>query len=71
VLDLKTLRLLHPHGDDLVPLETSEGSPHHDPAAHDIERGEGWWRRVMRCTTCNEVVVLEGQLIGDVPEGRA
>lgn len=61
MLDLDSLKLLHLHGDDVVPMETSD-SPHHGSAAHDLERGEGWWRRVMRCTTCDEVVVVEGRL---------
>jgi len=70
VIDLETLKLLHLHGDDLVPMETSDTS-HHGAAAHDLERGMGWWRRVMRCTTCGESVVIEGRLTDGAPEGRA
>jgi hypothetical protein len=70
VIDLENLKLLHLHGDDLVPMEVSD-APHHGAAAHDLERGEGWWRRVMRCTTCNEVVVIEGRQGTETPEGRA
>jgi hypothetical protein len=73
VLDLQTLKIVHPHGDELVPMELS-GAPHHDAVAHDPERGDaqqrgGGWRRIWRCTSCDETIVLEGRVTGDAPAG--
>ena len=33
MLDLDNLRLLHPHGDESIPMRETGG--HHDPAAHE------------------------------------
>ncbi len=32
--------------------------PHHDPAAHDPERHWGF-RRIFRCTSCEETITIE------------
>ena len=60
--DLTNLKLMHFHGDDEVPMEETTAS-HHDPAEHDIERAQGWWRRTFRCTTCDEEVVVQAPVL--------
>jgi hypothetical protein len=64
VIDYQNMKLMHYHGDDRVEMsETS--SPHHDAASHDEERALGWYRRVFRCNTCDEEVVVEARPSGD------
>ena len=71
MIDYANLRLMHFHGDEAVALD-EVATPHHDAAAHDIERRVGWFRRVYRCTTCDEEVIVELPLAasgGDRPAG--
>jgi hypothetical protein len=58
VIDYGNLKLMHYHGDDAVEMEPTD-APHHDVAEHDLERSIGWYRRVFRCRTCDEEVVVE------------
>lgn len=60
MFDFENLKLLHSHGDELVPMVEKTGD-HHDAASHDAERDISWYRRVFRCTTCDEDVVLESR----------
>jgi hypothetical protein len=55
MFDYQTVKLLHRHGDDWVPM--SEGGDH-DAAAHDPERA--WLRgaRIFKCTTCDEQIAM-------------
>jgi hypothetical protein len=60
MIQYEALRLMHRHGDEeLAPMVELSGG-HHDPAAHDIEHGVGWYRRIFRCTTCEDEIVVEG-----------
>jgi hypothetical protein len=69
MLHYEALRLIHRHGDeDLAPMVEQSGG-HHDPAAHDVEHGVNWFRRVYRCTTCEDEIVIEGQ--AEEPKKRA
>ena len=57
--DLETVRLLHRHGDEWVPMpETRPEAAHHDAADHDIERGLLKGGRVFRCVACDETVTV-------------
>jgi hypothetical protein len=59
VIDLNTLKVLHPHGgEELVPMDSV---PHHDSASHDPERR--WpFARLFKCTKCDEeVMVVAGE----------
>ena len=55
--DLTTLKLMHFHGDQEVPLQETADT-HHDAADHDVERG--WWRRTYKCSKCDEIVIAQG-----------
>ena len=58
MIDYRNLTLMRFH--DAEPVEMAETqAPHHDAAAHDVERGIDWYRRVFRCTTCNEEVIVD------------
>jgi hypothetical protein len=59
MIDYGNLKLMHYHGDELVPL--AETASHHDSASHDAERGIGWYRRIFRCTTCEEEIVVDAK----------
>lgn len=58
MIDYGSLKLMHYHGDEAVAMSETD-SPHHDAASHDVEHGLGWYRRVFRCTTCDEEVVVD------------
>src|ERR1700752_5238669 len=57
-IDYSNLRLMHYHGDEVVEMEEAD-SPHHDAAGHDLERELSWYRRVFRCRSCDDEVVVE------------
>ena len=58
--DDSTLRLLHPHGDDLHPmLEVGQGSSHYQGAPdRDVERELVRGGRLFRCSACEQDVVV-------------
>jgi hypothetical protein len=53
--DYRTLKLMHVHGAEHVPMEERS---HHDPADHDPERSWREGARIFRCSTCDEEVVV-------------
>jgi hypothetical protein len=53
-MDYENLKLIHLHGDERVPMHEA----HHDPAAHDAERGWLSGARIFRCSRCDEQVVV-------------
>jgi hypothetical protein len=55
MFDYQTIKLMHPHGDELYLMEEVE---HHGPSSHDPERS--WLRgtRLFRCTHCPEEVAV-------------
>jgi hypothetical protein len=55
MFDYQTLKLLHVHGGEDVPMVERS---HHDPADHDPERSWGEGARIFRCATCDEEVVV-------------
>ena len=56
MFDYQTVKLLHRHGDDdWIPM--TAGS-HHDPAAHDPERGWLKGARIFRCSRCDEEIAI-------------
>lgn len=72
MIDLTNLKLMHYHGDEAAEMEETD-SPHHDAAEHDLERQMGWYRRVFRCRTCDEEIVVEAPPIAQtepLPEGE-
>jgi hypothetical protein len=42
---------------------------HHDPAQHDTERAWGF-RRIFKCTTCEETITLIPNEEGGAPDRR-
>jgi hypothetical protein len=56
MIDLNAIRLLHPHGDRMVPMNPRQEQ--HDPSASDPERE--WLRhgRVYACECGEEVAVV-------------
>jgi hypothetical protein len=50
-------RIEHRHNDGSWSEMREDERPHHDPAQHDDERLWGL-RRVFRCTSCSEKVIL-------------
>ena len=55
MFDYQTIKLMHPHGDKLFPMEEIE---HRGPAAHDPERRWVRGARLFRCTHCPEEVAV-------------
>jgi hypothetical protein len=58
--DYQNLKLMHYHGDEAASM--SESTSHHDAASHDAEHGVGWYRRIFRCDTCDEEVIVDVKL---------
>jgi hypothetical protein len=67
LIDYESLKLMHFHGDEAVEMEETS-SPHHDVASHDVEHPQGWYRRVFRCTTCDEEVVVRANAPAPAPQ---
>ncbi len=59
MIDYQNMKLMHYHGDEAAAM--SETTSHHDAASHDLEQGVGWHRRIFRCNTCDEEVIVEIQ----------
>ncbi len=61
-------RVAHQHRDgSSSPMV--EVTPHHDPAGHDPERRWGF-RRIFRCTSCDETITIEPSGGGEEPAGE-
>jgi hypothetical protein len=57
MFDLASLRLMHPHGDEMVPMLEVSRQTFHDSAEFDSERDflrSGM--RIFQCTRCKELV---------------
>jgi hypothetical protein len=61
-------RIEHQHGDGSWG-EMVEQPVHNDPAAHDPERG---WslRRIFRCTSCGDTVIVSPDEGGPAPDAE-
>ena len=55
MFDYATMKLMHPHGEELFPVEEVS---RHDAADHDLERTLRPGARIFRCTDCAEEIVV-------------
>jgi hypothetical protein len=64
MFDLRSLGLMHWHGEDeWVPMAEGE----HDAAAHDPEREWLTGARIFKCTQCSEEIAVAFDPRDDVP----
>jgi hypothetical protein len=70
VLSYETLKIMHRHDQEWVPMTDTTGVRAHDPAFDDPERS--WWRgdvRIFRCSTCAEEIAIDVPGRGDAGAG--
>ncbi|MEO7119030.1 MAG: hypothetical protein ABIZ34_08675 [Candidatus Limnocylindrales bacterium] len=66
MFDPNLMRVLHPHGDEMVPMRLESPSSSHDPAASDPEREWARHGRVYVCD-CGEKVTVMPQHREEIP----